>query len=729
MRTTPDPVVGLMVVVLAATCCRAATPLLRDKTLVVWAAPADLRQRGGSALSIDDVRSHFDGIIFGELAPGKWMAGSDYFRRSQKDQSAYARETAGPDTFVQVAIVYQGRNIRIYRNGQPYAGYTIGGPQVFGRGSVVMFGRRHIEAGDRACFRGKIADARIYDRALAAEQIAALRPNELSDVRPFAWWSFKSGRISDRVGRFPETFLSGGAELIRGHLVLQGEQPTMIAAPKGQLAALLGKPAARLARGDLHAAQRRLREKLLSDPHRPTYHFVTPEGRCMPFDPNGAIFWNGRYHLCYIFQDHRGHCWGHASSKDLLHWRWHTPALFPAPGDPDRGIFSGNCFVNKKGEATMLYHGVGAGNCIATSGEPSLDHWTKLPSNPIIPIPKRGSPEEKLYRSWDPHGWLEGDTYYAIFGGNPPTLFKADRLDNWKFVGKFMAKEVPGVDSFEDVSCPDFFKLGDKHMLLCISHPRGCRYYLGRWENEEFHPEAHRRMNWPGGTCFAPESLLDDKGRRIMWAWVLDRRPHNEYGWSGTMTLPRALSLSEDGTLRIEPVEELKQLRTHGRKHRNIKVPDGKPVRLDDVRGDCLELDLTIRPGDAKRFGLKVRCSPAGEEQTVIACDPAARHLQIDVARSSLDDVRYYSFCMKGGANPRVTSQEAPFELKKGEPLRLRVLLDRSILEVFANGRQCITQRIYPSREDSLGVALFSEGGSAVVESLEAWKMAPTNPW
>ena len=69
---------------------------------------------------------------------------------------------------------------------------------------------------------------------------------------------------------------------------------------------------------DMIAAQRQLRELQLSDPHRPTYHFVNPEGRGMPFDPNGAIFWNGRYHLFYIFQDHRGDGWGHASSRDLL---------------------------------------------------------------------------------------------------------------------------------------------------------------------------------------------------------------------------------------------------------------------------------------------------------------------------------------------------------------------------------------------------------------------------
>lgn len=467
----------------------------------------------------------------------------------------------------------------------------------------------------------------------------------------------------------------------------------------------------------------------------------------MPFDPDGAIFWNGTYHLFYIFpaifQDHLVDCWGHRSSKDLLHWRWHTVALFPGDDDVEDGIYSGNCFVNKKGEATMLYHGVDAGNCIATCAEPELDNWTKLPSNPIVPIPEEGSPEAQFYSSWDPHGWVENDTYYAIFGGANPALFKADTLDDWEYVGPFMTREMPDVDDeHEDVSCPDFFQLGNKYALLCISHERGTRIYLGEWKNEQFHPEVHQRMNWPGGTCFAPESLLDDKGRRIMWAWVLDRRERLHihdldeppaYGWSGTMTLPRVLSLEDDGTLRIEPIEELERLRINERQKNNITVANDQTLRLDSIEGNTLELALTIDPGDAESFGLKVCCSPDGEEQTIIEYNPSAQQFTIDLEKSSLDEsIKHYFFCMfwrHGEENPKVTKQVAPFALKPDEKLELRIFIDRSIIEIFANDRQCITQRIYPIREDSLGVELFSKGGSMTVESLQAWDMAATNPW
>jgi beta-fructofuranosidase len=102
------------------------------------------------------------------------------------------------------------------------------------------------------------------------------------------------------------------------------------------------------------AAARNLRLHLLKDRHRPTYHFVVPEDYAKPADPNGAMWWNGRYHLGYIYQDNGVHFWGHVSSRDLLHWRHHQPWLFPTTDSPEEGIFSGNGFINKQGEATLL---------------------------------------------------------------------------------------------------------------------------------------------------------------------------------------------------------------------------------------------------------------------------------------------------------------------------------------------------------------------------------------
>ena len=292
---------------------------LADKTLVVWAAPANLTQRGGSALTIDDARSHFDGIVFGELAPGKWMPGSDRFRRTEKQQNDWIAETADPETLVQVAITYQGKQVTLYRNGEIYAQYTMASPpQEFGRDSLVVVGKRHLDQGDDARFVGTIEDARIYDVALTAEQIAALEPNQPSDPEPLAWWDFEEGRAVDRMKLFVATTLIGDARIAGGRLHLDksgGYLLGSIEPPEPQSTSSNSSEADRSARA--------LREGLLGDPYRPGYHFVTPEGSCMPFDPNGAIFWKGRYHLFYIFQDKRGHNWGHVSSTDLFHWRHH----------------------------------------------------------------------------------------------------------------------------------------------------------------------------------------------------------------------------------------------------------------------------------------------------------------------------------------------------------------------------------------------------------------------
>jgi len=488
------------------------------------------------------------------------------------------------------------------------------------------------------------------------------------------------------------------------------------------------------------------RDKLLREPHRPTYHFVVPEGIAEPFDPNGAIYFKGRYHLFYIFQNirpregYRGDSWGHVSSHDLVHWRFHPTAL--KPSGLEVAIYSGNAFINKRGVPTIVYQGLGAGNCIATSTDPDLNVWVKSPHNPVVPYPEvavdEGEfefreildrlPEYGKYDVWDPHAWLDGDTYYLISGDNSgwphrePTLWKSKDLIKWKFLGDFLHHDMPDVDEDWQVDCPDFFKIGDKYMLLCLGPD--CRYYIGEFKNEKFYQEHHAHMRG----CSAPESMLDDKGRRIMWAWVPDpyygRRDQfiMKRGWSGTWTLPRVLTLV-DGILHMEPAEELKTLRGKHTQLKNLSVKAHTELKIDEVAGDTLELDLTIDPRDAVQCGIKVRCSPGGEEETAIVYDPKNKTIRIDLAKSTLDEF-YTTWAKRRGFK-----QEAPFELKPGELLNLHIFLDRSIMEVFVNGRQCITQRLYPTRDDSKGIALFAKGGNIKVPKFDSWKINPSNPW
>jgi sucrose-6-phosphate hydrolase SacC (GH32 family) len=682
---------------------------LEDKTLVAWVSPGNLTQRGGSVLTLEKEGGVFDAIVFGEISPGRWMAGSDFHRRTRKEQSGYPSETVEPGTIVQVAIAYKGNQITLYRNGKECSSYTTEGVQRFGTDSLVVMGLRHLDAGAGSrFFTGSIEEARIYDIALDGKTVAALEPAKESSPEPYAWWTFEDGSTTDRQGRFPASTLVGEARVADGRLHLPGEGAYLVATRQTPID---GRSSS--GRSGVDSSARALREKLLGDPHRPGYHFVVPEGRCMPFDPNGAIFWKGRYHLFYIFQDHRGHNWGHVSSTDLFHWRHHPTGLVS-------GMFSGNCFINKDGRPTMCYHQVGQGNALAVALDDELNEWKKLDSNPITPKTEPGDPHHGRYRSWDPFGWLEGDTYYAIFGGERPAVAKAPSLAGpWVYVGDLMARAVEGVSIREDVSCADFFKLGDRHMLLCISHRLGCRYYLGDWKDEAFHPTCHEQMSWVDNSFFAPESLLDDQGRRIMWAWIFDSpgfQTRMDFGWSGTMSLPRVLSLGEDGGLRVDLPEEIERLRSNGKTAEGITVPADSEDVLEGIGGDSIELAVEMESGDATRFGLKIGCSPDGEEQTLVFYDAQERALKVDTRRSSV----------AGGPK---TVEAGPFELKEGEPLELRVFVDKSVVEVFANRRQAVMRRIYPSREDSVGVRLFSAGGPARVTKLQAWEMRPSNPY
>jgi beta-fructofuranosidase len=469
-------------------------------------------------------------------------------------------------------------------------------------------------------------------------------------------------------------------------------------------------------------AARDLRLKLLDDPYRPAFHFVVPEGLALPADPNGAIHWNGRYHLGYIYQEEGVHYWGHVSSLDLLHWRHHRPWLLPTEDSPETGIFSGNCFINREGEATILYHGVGSGNSIATSSDPLLDVWQKLPTNPIVPVEGDGvsnRPVELPYASWDPHGWLEGDTYYAIFGGTRPAVFRAETLGSWEHVGALFAHGVEGVDLAEDVSCPDLFRLGDRWVLLCISHALGCRYYIGDWKDEQFHPEVHEQMSWADNTLFAPESLLDPQGRRIMWAWMFDRRDEDARrasGWSGTLCLPRELWLDERDRLCMRPVEELARLRYHERSVADLRLESGDEVVLEGISGQLLDLELEVELHGLARFTVGVCCSADGEEATFVGYDAGAGQLFVDPSRASSN----------GWGSREV--EAGPLELEPGEPLRLRILVDRSVVEAFANDRQAALRRVYPAAE-SVAVRISVSAGAATVRRLSAWDMMPSNPY
>ncbi|MBN2476003.1 MAG: GH32 C-terminal domain-containing protein [Pirellulales bacterium] len=759
---------GLLLVAIVSARCAGETraapeqkPLI-DKTLVVWVSPANLDQRGGTALTVDaNGIDRFDGVVFGELQPSVWMPGSNHYSRTEQQQADWPRETAGPDEFVQMAVVYQGRSVAVYRNGEPYAKYTMAGePYPFGPQSVVMFGPRHLH-NLNDCFVGRIKDARVYDEPLDRATIAAMRPGEpILGLAPWAWWDFATTGTYERTGRFNEIKLSGDATIADGCLVLGADRATMIAAhgPDGasQVAAL---PKAWSASDPVPPAvvqsTRLLRERLLADPYRPGYHFCVPEDMGRPGDPNGCFYAAGRYHLMYLYNRNGvGFCWGHVSSKDLVHWRHHPDSI--GPGDGDEGCFSGGAFVDDDGTAYlsywMLWGNKGIG--LARSTDRHYESWRKLEANPVIKSTEWGITETRdhdgnplVYGSADPANIWKKDGKYYILTGNllvlnkygrqadaPPEhqgdrlyVFESADLEHWRYRGVFYQRDERWTDRSEDNMCPSFLPLpsspdggppSGKHLLLFISHNKGCQYYVGDYDrpDDRFLATGHGRMTWGDNTYFAPEALVDEHGRQIMWAWLTDNpEGEPEKGWSGVYGLPRSLWLGEDGTLRMRPVAELEMLRCRGQTHGDLALADGQTRTLDGVVGDSCELELTIDPKTARQCGVKVRASPGGEEQTLLYYDAETKSLVFDASGSGIDGRRRL--------------ERAPFALSDGEPLKLRVFVDKSVVEVYANDRQAICRRVYPGRDDSLGVVLFAGGGDAVFSRVQAWEMMPSNPF
>jgi beta-fructofuranosidase len=406
-------------------------------------------------------------------------------------------------------------------------------------------------------------------------------------------------------------------------------------------------------------------------------------------------------------------------------------------------IYSGNTFLDKNGIPTIMYQGLGAGNCIAQALDDDLNNWKKSAANPVIPYPEYvldndgavfrsildAYPEYGKYDVWDPHAWLEGDTYYSISGDNDSwpakqsTLWKSKDLENWDLVGDFFHHGEPeGV-----LDCPDFFKLGNKYVLLFLS--QGLRYVIGEFKDEQFYPDKDGTMTWGSGVGYAPESLLDNKGRRIMWAALYDRRTIwgdvddlvLRHGWDGVLTLPRVLNLDKNNNLIMEPVEELKSLRTEPVVHKNLTINNSEKT-IDNVQGDALELDISIKPNDAKELGLRILCSPDGREQTSIIYDTEKKVVRVDLSKTSLD-----STLMRGYWHPLI--QEASLKLSKNEALNFHIFIDKSVLEIFVNGQLCLTHKVYPSLEESKEIRLYSVGGEIEVPEIKAWKMHPSNPW
>jgi len=481
------------------------------------------------------------------------------------------------------------------------------------------------------------------------------------------------------------------------------------------------------------------------DPHRPGYHFLPP--RNWMNDPNGLMQFNGRYHLFY---QHNPDApvpfkvrWGHAVSDDLVRWRHLPHALEPTPEGYDKdGTWSG-CAVNHNGVPTIFYTGVFPEvQCVATPADlrdPDLVRWNKHPGNPVIAGHPPGLDHDGFR---DPCVFRHGDQWLMALGSglkaspekgavqSPESgvqsregkaeampargcvlLYRSLDLLKWDYVGILAKGDGNTGTTWE---CPNFFPLGDRWVLTVAFMPLGRNgIFTGDFDGTRFHARTMSELD-QGGCFYAPQVFADERGRRIMFGWLWERRSKElveTAGWAGVQTLPRQLSLGGDGTLRYAPVEEVASLRGEQEVISNVTL-GATPHELKTA-DDMMEIDVEFAPPTPSTLGsqgLLVRRSLASGEVTRIEYDRTESMLMLDNTPSSLEPGTHRD------------ARRTRLVLAPNEPLRLRVFIDRSVIEVYANERACLTGRVYPNASDATGAAVFGPPGVRVTRC-EAWRI------
>ncbi|MDG2127721.1 MAG: GH32 C-terminal domain-containing protein [Fuerstiella sp.] len=455
------------------------------------------------------------------------------------------------------------------------------------------------------------------------------------------------------------------------------------------------------------------RKRLATDPYRPVYHFTSPES-CMN-DPNGLCFWQGRWHFFYIAMPpdefpnpadiikrwHRTSI-GHAVSDDLIHWQDLPYAIHPGI---EKACYSGG-FLVEKDRVVTFYPGIGAGQMVAIADDPLLLNWDKM--GPV----NSGMGDSCI--------WKEGDTYYGLVGRS---VWTSKDLAHWQGRGGFLTS-LPFIRHDDEGSCPEFRRIGDKYILSFFSHANGGQYFLGDYDktHHRFTPYHHARFNHgtvaPGGV-HAPRMGEDGKGG-LFNILNFNHGKHSD-DWDQVMSLPQRLTLGPDKLLRIEPIAAAASLRG---KHQHVGetvIPANKEIVLKGIEGNTMELEVEIDPKNARWVQLNVLRSPGAEEQTSITFYNHDKRLAfwydtpgrvvLDGSRSStLPDVW-------------LRPPEQVVTQRGGQPLRLRVFVDRSVVEVFVNERQYLAMRVYPGREDSIGVSLRAQGQDAMLKKLNSWQL------
>ena len=501
--------------------------------------------------------------------------------------------------------------------------------------------------------------------------------------------------------------------------------------PKYNFPGTLDEQEAALAANPLLRRLNEARRAYEGDRHRPLYHYVNPEA--MLNDPNGLCRWQGRWHLFYQAyppEDTRQH-WGHAVSDDLVRWRDLPYCIYPGPEDK---CFSGATFVEED-RVIAMYHGTEAGNMVAVSSDPLLLNWEKVGGRAVVPMTAPdGSPLP--YRVFDPCIWKKGDHYYSLSAGTRPAgpagkpvranfLLRSPDLEHWEYLHPFVEDDHYTLVG-DDGACPYFWPIGDRHMLLFFSHMSGGQYLLGDYDTDRDKLVVTHGGKFNFGASVpcgvhAPSATPDGEGGLIVIFNMNPGKPTR--GWNQIMTLPRRLTVDGD-ELSMEPVAAVESLRREGVRLEDVELPANEEVVIEPVRGDAIELRACLDPVTAPMVEMNVLRSPDREEHTRIAFfrERGFSDRFGGGGRQSLVTLETSYSSVAADVTCRAP-ETAPVWVAPEEPLELRVFVDRSVVEVFVNGRQCVAARVYPEREDSVGVSFRSRGTASRLRSLDGWQM------
>ena len=451
----------------------------------------------------------------------------------------------------------------------------------------------------------------------------------------------------------------------------------------------------------------------------PIFHLAPPAGWMN--DPNGLIYFNGRYHA--FFQHHPASAyqgpmhWGHATSTDMLHWQHEPIAL--APGDKyDRdGCFSGSA-VDDDGVLSLIYTGH---ICLDDRGNDSIIREVQClaTSHDGIHFEKQGcvlTPPEGIMHFRDPKVWHEDGSWWMVIGARDASdngqvlLYRGTSLRDWH-LEHVLAHSAAGKSYMWE--CPDFFRCGNFHWLMFSPQgmpPSGYRFrnlfqsgvLAGSWKPGSVLAlkGGFEELDY-GHDFYAPQSMLAEDGRRIIMAWMNmwdSPVPTRSEAWAGCLTLPREV-FERDGRLCQRPVREVESLRK--------KCQPLSPVRLQGLQlltenVQAAELLVTWHTVDshAEHYGVRL-----GD----------GLRLYVDNQAGRLVLWRYYPEEGLDGYRS--------VELPDTEYLTLRIFLDRSSVEVFVNdGEATLSSRIYP-QADSRQLSLYAAHGDAILTDGTLWML------